>query len=107
VLGDLHPSDLTRTSFHSQVSSVFRHPAKQDLYIALADRWMSGYTGDSAAALAAYEAAFAERPATKPSSLPDAGVDTSMATYVWLPIRFDDGAVRIDWLEEWRIADFD
>jgi hypothetical protein len=107
VLGDLHPSDLTRTSFHSQISHVLRHPAKQDLYIALADRWMSGYTGDSAAALSAYEAAFAEHPSTTLSSLPDADVDTSLATYVWLPIRFDEGAVRIDWLEEWRIDDYD
>jgi hypothetical protein len=40
VLGDLHPKDASRTSFNSQVSSVFKHPAKKDLYIALADRWM-------------------------------------------------------------------
>jgi Glycosyl hydrolases family 43 len=40
ILGDSHPADPTRTSFHSQISSVFRHPTKQDLYIALADRWV-------------------------------------------------------------------
>ncbi len=33
-------------------------------------------------------------------------VDTSRATYVWLPMRFDDGAVRMDWLDEWRIDAF-
>ena len=40
VLGDPHPADDTRTSFHSQISSVFRVPGKKDLYIALADRWL-------------------------------------------------------------------
>lgn len=40
VLGNLHPSDPLGTSFRSQISSVFRHPDKQDLYIALADRWL-------------------------------------------------------------------
>ena len=40
VLGDPHPTDASRTSFNSQISSVFRHPAKRDLYIAVADRWM-------------------------------------------------------------------
>lgn len=33
VLGDLGPSDDSRTSFRSQISSVFRHPGKKDLYI--------------------------------------------------------------------------
>ena len=40
VLGNPHPSDKTYTSFHSQISSVFKMPGKKNLYIALADRWM-------------------------------------------------------------------
>ena len=39
VLGDPHPGDESRTSFHSQITSVFKVPGKKDLYIALADRW--------------------------------------------------------------------
>ena len=39
VIGDPHPQDESRTSFHSQISSVFKVPGKKDLYIALADRW--------------------------------------------------------------------
>jgi hypothetical protein len=31
VLGDPHPTDDSRTSFHSQVSSVFKVPGKKDL----------------------------------------------------------------------------
>ncbi|MET1082897.1 MAG: hypothetical protein ABWY12_07595, partial [Burkholderiales bacterium] len=40
TLGDLHPADRSRTSFNSQISCIFRHPRKKDLYIAMADRWM-------------------------------------------------------------------
>ena len=31
-----------RTSYRSQITSVFKHPRKKDLYIALADRWLPG-----------------------------------------------------------------
>lgn len=34
VLGDPHPDDPSRTSFHTQASSVFAHPGREDLYIA-------------------------------------------------------------------------
>lgn len=40
VQGDPHIGDKTKTSFHSQISSVFKVPNKKDLYIACADRWM-------------------------------------------------------------------
>jgi signal transduction histidine kinase/ActR/RegA family two-component response regulator len=38
-LGNPHPTDESNTSFHSQISSVFKVPGKKDLYIACADRW--------------------------------------------------------------------
>ena len=34
-------------------------------------------------------------------------VDTSLADYVWLPLRFDGEMVYIDWHDEWRIEDYD
>ena len=40
VLGNPHPGDESRTSFHSQISSVFQVEGKKDLYIAVADRWV-------------------------------------------------------------------
>src|SRR4029079_12425151 len=40
VLGDAHPRDDSRTSFRSQISSIFAHPHRRDLYIAIADRWV-------------------------------------------------------------------
>jgi hypothetical protein len=35
VLGDPHPDDASRTSFRSQISCVFQHPEKKDLFIAI------------------------------------------------------------------------
>ena len=44
----------------------------------------------------------------------DSAADTSIADYVWLPLRFVDpceeypnGMVLIDWLDEWRIEDYE
>lgn len=33
--------------------------------------------------------------------------NTSIANYVWLPLRFDGEKVIIDWLDEWRIEDYE
>jgi hypothetical protein len=33
--------------------------------------------------------------------------NTSVADYVWLPIRFDGDMPYLDWTDEWRIEDFD
>ncbi|MBO4870262.1 MAG: family 43 glycosylhydrolase [Clostridia bacterium] len=114
VLGDPHPSDTSRTSFHSQISSVFKVPGKKDLYIACADRWMPNamhvpyekyerafdllFRDDSTAAERA-EASEIMR------SLPKER--TALADYVWLPLRFEGERVVIDWRDEWRIEDFD
>lgn len=40
VQGNPHVNDPTNTSFHSQISSVFKVQGKKDLYIAAADRWL-------------------------------------------------------------------
>ena len=33
--------------------------------------------------------------------------DTSLADYVWLPIRFDGDRPYIDWRDEWTIDEFE
>ena len=107
VQGDPHPDDSSRTSYQSQVSSVFRHPGKQDLYIALADRWLPRYTADSTAALELHERAFRPGSGNDHTDIDDLTVvDTSIADYVWLPIRFEGDRVLIDWHDEWRLEDF-
>ena len=106
VLGDLHPDDDSRTSWHSQISSVFKVPGKKDLYIACADRWYasnmdmeySTYAGE-------YEAYF--NPEDPSDKVPDNLIcPTMLAEYVWLPIRFEGDRPVIEWKEEWRLSDY-
>ncbi|WP_062298802.1 family 43 glycosylhydrolase [Demequina maris] len=107
VVGDPHPDDASRTSYRTQVSSVFKVPDR-DLYIALGDRWLPDYEADGAEAYDLFDEYFAQIEA----GMPDTGMreltvpDPSRARYVWLPIRFaDDGRVLIDWHDEWTLDD--
>ncbi len=93
VLGDPHPGDATGTSFHSQVSAVFRHPGKRDLYIALADRWIADGSGATLFPL--------------PTDEPGQPIDTSIADYVWLPLAFDGPHPVIEWRDAWHPDDFE
>ncbi|MCD7917134.1 MAG: family 43 glycosylhydrolase [Clostridiales bacterium] len=109
-LGDPHVGDDSRTSFHSQISSVFQVPGQTDLYIALADRWLPN---DMELSYPEYAAAFESRfdPASTDAAAWDAFLEkypsenTSVANYVWLPIRFEGDRPRIEWLDEWRWED--
>ncbi len=128
VLGDPHRDDESRTSYHSQISSVFPVPGKRDLYIALADRWVPDgmdlsydYYGRM------YEAAFSGRWEAFVEEQAALGTDaeafrqknrdklrnTSVADYVWLPLVFTEpeavypnGQVRIEWKDEWRLEEW-
>lgn len=107
VLGNLHPSDTTGTSFRSQISSVFRHPTQPDLYIALADRWLPRLSEEESNQTDAFHRFYAAKLAGEDppaGMLPDPEADnTSVADYVWLPIRFDGDRPVIEWHDEWRI----
>jgi hypothetical protein len=109
VLGDPHPDDVTRTSYRSQISSVFRHPGKKDLYIAVADRWLSDVSPEESDQRERFRRLFAGEPeAQVVADAPPQWVrpDTRIADYVWLPIRFDGPVPIIDWREEWSPEDF-
>ena len=108
VLGNPHPDDPTGTSFHSQISSVFKHPHKKELYIALADRWLPNLPPDAPNMMdqfAKYFGGDSGRAAQEASQIP-AYPDTSIADYVWLPVRFDGEMAYLDWQDEWRIEDY-
>jgi hypothetical protein len=128
VLGDPHPSDPSRSSFNSQVSSVFRHPGKRDLYIAIADRWLPELpaaagpdfaTGahmraalDLVAKLADPQGHHGPVPPEEVQVAPEAlavldRADTSLADYVWLPIRFEGERPVIEWRDGWHPEEFD
>ncbi|MDO4285038.1 MAG: family 43 glycosylhydrolase [Eubacteriales bacterium] len=115
--GDPHVNDDSRASFNSQISQVFRHPQKKDLYIALADRWVPDYVVTKER-YEAIERAIAshfdksyqptqEDYALLMSSPMLASADTSKSRYVWLPLRFEGDRVRIDWKDEWRAEDYE
>lgn len=118
TLGNLHPEDLSLTSFGSQISSVFRHPKKKDLYIAVADRWMPGlreldeekYDSGQRYRETAFNfvCSFSGDPdmqAKAKWTVP--APDTSEAGYVWLPIIFDGERPVISWQDEWRTEDWE
>lgn len=108
VLGNPHPTDKSKTSFHSQVSSVLKVEGKKDLYIACADRWLPNEMDKQYEVYAEmYEAIFTGQSFDK-SRLGEPIVEnTSIADYVWLPIRFDGDMAYIDWKDEWRIEDYE
>jgi hypothetical protein len=131
MIGDPHPADESRTSYNSQVTSVFKHPGKSDLYIALADRWLprlpelggddfqSGRLTRRIASSSAQRndphgrfgdaQEFTDAVTLTPELveiITMVSTDTSIADYVWLPIRFDGDMAYLDWYDEWRIEDF-
>ena len=124
VLGDPHVGDASRTSFHSQISSVFRVQGT-DLFIAMADRWIPAeahlpyreedYTGDIRTRFGRLLAAAGIDPQKEPERArayaaehlhSDERVNTSVADYVWLPVEFEGETPRSRWYDSWRIQDF-
>ena len=117
VLGDPHPGDQSHTSWHSQVSSVFRVPGKRDCYIALADRWVPEHMALRYEDYAEwFRIRFSEFPTQEETARmaklketlpPDSGLDTSKARYVWLPFHFEGDMGILDWRDEWTLDEFD
>lgn len=112
VQGDPHVDDPSHTSFHSQISSVFKVPGKKDLYIACADRWLPRLMDRKYETYAAqFEKIFSGQ--FDPAEMADSDwnsdemSNTSIADYVWLPLRFEGDRVYIDWKDEWRIEDYE
>jgi hypothetical protein len=114
VVGYAHRDDTELSSFGSQISSVFKHPGKKDLYIALADRWVPNEAQEYPRVRAGIKAMFSANAPEIPSpgtqtegqEVPSFDIDTSVADYVWLPIRFDGDVPYLEWIDEWSIADF-
>ena len=114
VLGNPHPNDESNTSFHSQISSVFKVEGKKDLYIACADRWLPNQMD---LPYPSYEKAFADafrEDATDEERAEASRLfstirepNTKEANYVWLPFRFDGEMAYLDWHDEWRIEDYE
>ncbi len=108
VLGDPCEGDVKQTTFDSQISCIFKHPKKKNLYIAMADRWLVDLPNDLPNIKSIYERTYTdlegkvEFDETKYTQR-----NTSIAEYVWLPIEIQDGRPIIRWYDEWRWEDFE
>ena len=110
VLGDPHVGDPSGTSFHSQISSVFQVPGKKDLYIACADRWLpQAMDKEYEGYREMFEMVFSGREEGFDFSRMGEPVveNTSLADYVWLPLRFDGEMVYIDWRDSWSLEEYE
>ena len=117
-IGDPHVDDESRASFNSQISKVFQVAGKKDLYIAMADRWVPGYVVDAKRAdiimrgiAAHYEPDVYKLEDWEKAELMNSPMletaNTSVADYVWLPLRFEGEKVFIDWKDEWKVEDYE
>lgn len=115
VQGDPFVNDTTHTSFHSQISSIFKVEDKKDLYIAVADRWLPRlmdrkYEDYAKDIEMIFSGEYSEEELKKHFENrnldnEDTG-NTSIADYVWLPLIFDGDKVRIEWKDEWSLDDY-
>ncbi len=111
VLDNPHPADISRTSYHSQISLVFKVQGKKDLYIACADRWRSDqmhleYEDYAELFQSWFDPDMDPRIRENKQHIPSsASANTSYADYVWLPIRFEGEQPVIDWLDSWSPND--
>ena len=113
ILGNPHKSDLTDTSFHSQISSVLKVQGK-DMYIACADRWLPDrqfvpYELYAELFATEHDPSFDKKADwSKLTEMlkehginPEQKANTSISEYVWLPIRFENDMGYIEWKDEW------
>lgn len=114
IVGDPHVNDAKKTSFDSQISCIFKHPKYNDLYIAMADRWLNDLTTDKPSGVEFYAAQFDEdypmsserREKIRKMTMRDmTEKNTAMAEYVWLPIVFENDVPKIHWCDEWTIEE--
>lgn len=119
ILGNPCPNDSSDTTYHSQISSVFKVHGKKNLYIACGDRWLPEHMD-----IRYFDCSRLFEALFNPDTTNDINelksrvnvehYNTSISDYVWLPLRFEEpsekyplGMVFIDWLDEWRIEDYE
>lgn len=119
VQGNPHVDDKSNTSFHSQISCVFKVHGK-DMYIAIADRWVPdqinvdydggyGISGELRKTVMGKVIAMGINPQTEPQKAMREAIkllerqNTSIADYVWLPIEFEGEMAKLKWQNEWKV----
>ena len=107
ALGDPHEGDGSKSSFRSQISSVFKHPGKKNLYIALADRWLMDLPEELPDMMQAFDIMFNKKGSPHEDVYALTKHDISTAGYVWLPIEFENNTPVIRWYDSWKTEDFE
>jgi hypothetical protein len=119
-LGNPHPDDTTFTSYCSQITEVIKIPGKENLYVVMADRWMPQTCGSDILKTVwdmtrkSFEGHQPKERNFDKVSLLDRTKEkrmewdaTSRATYVWLPITWENGVPNIYWKDEWKLEDYE
>lgn len=110
-LGKACVNDEYDNSFGYQFSCVLKHPTK-DLYIAVADKWLTDLPSPDKMpdVCELHRQIFTnERPAAEIHQILNAlsVTNTSLATYAFFPIKFDKDVPYIEYVENWKIEDYD
>ncbi len=108
VIGNPHIGDVKNTSFDSQISCIFKHPKKKNLFIAMADRWLMDLPENLPDIIKIFESHYNKDLTPIPYSEKDwTSRNTSIARYVWLPVVIEDGKPVIRWYDNWKWEDFE
>lgn len=117
--GIVHENDVENLSFRSQISGIFKHPHKKDLYIAVADRWIYNIPDDIPHDFYEQWVKRKKKDPNDPYTMDpevfqkvwncrEKGVrNISLADYVWLPIEWDGDRPVIRWYDSWKIEDYE
>lgn len=101
---------------NASISCIFKHPLKKDLYIAMADRWVPEFKVTKGVSekiwnqiVAIYmQQEISEEDREWFEALPMLETaNTSIADYVWLPLKFDGDKASIEWRDEWSPDEFE
>lgn len=115
-LGDPHVEDESSASFNSQISKIFKVEGKDNMFVAMADRWLPDTKVDARLAdlftrvigsnydPERYQATMDEKKEMYAANKLETA-DTRIADYVWLPITWNGEKPVIHWLSAWNIAD--
>ncbi len=117
-IGNPHRNDDTNSSFNSQISQVFKVEGKENLYVAIADRWVPEFMLDARLSSVMERAIACRYEPDKYQVTEDemkafmnspmlTSANTSISDYVWLPVIVDEEGAHIDWYDSWKVEDFD
>lgn len=116
TLGNPHVDDASGASFNSQISFVFQHPDHPEFYLVMADRWVPEFVMTKKL-YGQIERVVASQSDPRIQPLEEdyvavmdapflAKANTSIATYVWLPLEFCREYPAIHWRDVWSPADY-